>query len=257
MNQDNKDLIIDRLKINDDEKCIIINQVTNKTKAKKDDRKSNHRFMSYKERGLSRSRNHALDNAKGDVCLIADDDCSYVNNYEKIVNDAYEKYPDADIIAFDFIRADGTKKTMREGRVGFLYSMKISSVQTTFRRNSVKKSGVKFDEKFGAGSDGPQWGEENIFLFDCLRAGLKIYYVPVTILRLQNFGSTWDRSNTPERYKQWGAIFYRMSPSFWRILILQFTLRKRKIYGKDMSGLEVYRYMMEGAKDYKKGGKDE
>ncbi|CEP47881.1 Glycosyl transferase family 2 [[Clostridium] sordellii] len=43
----------------------------------------NIRIISNTERGLSKSRNQALLNAKGDICLIADDDIKYVDGYEK------------------------------------------------------------------------------------------------------------------------------------------------------------------------------
>ena len=253
MNQKNKHFIVDRMGIGSDDKCLIINQITKDIKPIKDNRDSRHRFLSFKEKGLSKSRNHALENATGDICLICDDDVTYVPNYKEIVEDAYKKYPDADIITFDFIGSDGVRETIRDGKVGFLMSMKASSTEITFKRKAIIKSNIKFDENFGTGSDKYNWGEENIFLFDCLRAGLKFYHVPKIILTKGDFGTTWDRSNTPEHYKQQGAIFYRMSSRLWKILILQYALRKRKIYVKDMKMMDVYRSMIHGAKAYREG----
>lgn len=254
MDQKDDKTIVGRMGIDDTDSCLIINQIAGDMEPKKDIGKGNHRFMSYREQGLSRSRNHALENSVGDILILSDDDMEFVRQYQKIVSEAYEKYPNADIVAFDYVRVDKSRKTMRSGKVGFLRSMKISSAQLTFKRDSVEKVGVKFDEDFGTGSEKYNWGEENIFLFDCLRAGLKVYYCAevVRIVR-QDLGSTWDKSNTPEHFEQQGAIYYRMSSRWWRALALQFALRKRKIYGKDMNGWAVYRAMVRGAKAYRGG----
>lgn len=69
-------------------------------------------FISTTERGLSRSRNMALQNAPNDsICLIADDDETFDDNVENTILDSFERYPMADLIAFSLIRKDlKTKK---------------------------------------------------------------------------------------------------------------------------------------------------
>lgn len=258
MNQKNKDEIIKRLGISDGDKCLIINQIDGNKRVDKDVENGDCRFLSCKDKGLSKSRNLALRKAVGDVCIIVDDDVKLIKNYKKLIVKAYEKYPDADIIAFEFEYNDcnKNKKKMSERRIDYLHSMKISSTQITFKRKSIKESEIKFDEDFGAGSGKNNWGEENIFLFDCLRAGLKIYYVPIKIMTKYDLGSTWDKSNTKEHFEQQGAIYYRMSSRFWRMLALQFVLRKRKIYSKDMSSYSVFKAMIKGARKYRRGARD-
>lgn len=252
MNQASKKAIVDRLGVASGDKCLIINQVTGGGPLPRKENKGNQRFLSYREKGLSKSRNRALTNAEGDVCCICDDDCCYVENYKEIIADAYDRYKDADIISFDFIRADKTRKTMRGGKVGFVGAMKMTSAQITLKKTSIDKIGLAFDERFGTGSGKYNWGEENIFLFDGLRAGLKIYHVPRVVVVKQDLGTTWDKSSTSEHYVQQGAIYYRMSARFWRIFALQYVLRKRKLYGEAMSGLDVYRSMVKGAKMYRR-----
>ena len=190
--------------------------------------------------------------------MIADDDMFYVKNYATTIKQAYKKHPDADIIAFIVDREgkEYTPKIKEEGELNSIMTMKLSSVQLSFKRESIERKGLRFDEEFGAGAKYP-WGEENIFLFDCIRAGLKVYYVPVKIATLLDMDKTsWDRGNTPKHFEQQGAIYYRMSPSFWRVLTLQFVLRKRKIYSRDMSGISVYQAMVRGAKKYKREHKN-
>ena len=60
------------------------------------------KFISTKERGLSKSRNMAIRNSRADLCLIADDDECLDTDYPQTIIEAFQKYPQADIIAFDF-----------------------------------------------------------------------------------------------------------------------------------------------------------
>ncbi|UTY38087.1 hypothetical protein NMU03_10315 [Allocoprobacillus halotolerans] len=39
--------------------------------------------------------------SKADYCLFGDDDLIYVDGYESIVQDYFDKYPDADVIIFN------------------------------------------------------------------------------------------------------------------------------------------------------------
>lgn len=254
MNQHSASEMINILGINSKQRCVIINQITDSNIATKDVDHGRQRFYSFDEVGLSRSRNRALDYANGDICIVCDNDCHFVKGYEDIITKAYDEHPEADIITFDFEYEDNKKcrKTMRQGKVGFMRSMKISSTQITFRLSSIKKKRIRFDVEFGTGSSKYNCGEENIFLFDCLKAGLKIYHVPKVIIVKGDYGTTWDKSSTPGHFEQQGAIYYRMSPRLWRILALQFAVRKHKIYNNDMSGREVLRSMKSGARKYRK-----
>ena len=58
-------------------------------------------WYSFAERGVGLNRNNTLMRADADVCLFADDDMVYVDSYPKIVKNAFDELPDADIIVFD------------------------------------------------------------------------------------------------------------------------------------------------------------
>lgn len=250
MNQHDKENLIKSMNIKN---CIIINQITKNIHFQENDVVSSQKFISFFEKGLSRSRNKGIKYSTSDICIMADDDMYYINDYEKIIIQSYNKIPDADIIAF-LIENEADKnykKRLKAGRIGFLNSMKLSSVQITFKRQSIVKNNIKLDEEFGTGST-YYWGEENVFLYDCLKKGLKIYYVPKKIATLRISESSWNKSNTPNHFQIQGAIYYRMTQNFYLILILQFVVRKRYIYIKDMSMLSVLINMLKGAKKYKK-----
>ncbi|HFI0230385.1 TPA: hypothetical protein ACGOU1_001993 [Streptococcus suis] len=203
--------------------------------------------------GLSASRNDALaltpENA---ICQIADDDLVFVDNYEQIVADAYQEFPDADMIAFhvDNEVASLAKKPLKKGRIYHLGSMKTSSVQISFRKSSLSQKRIVFDERFGIGAKYGS-GEENILLFDALRKGLKIYSYPVKIATLIDArDSYWDRSNSPEVCRKRGAIYKRMSPNWYWLLILQFAIRKRKMMLPEIKITDNIRYMFQGAREF-------
>lgn len=250
MNQECKNKLIQEMRIND---CVIINQVTKSVSHLSDELRSRQKFLTFYEKGLSKSRNNALLNSSGDICILADDDMYYENNYENIISEAYHKYSDADLIAFVVDDDDSSrrKKIMKEGKIHYLKSMKLQSVQITFKRKSIIANKIMFDESFGTGAQ-YYWGEENIFLFDCLRSGLKIYYVPKRIATLKVSDSSWNKDNTPEHFQIQGCIYYRMTRHFYLILILQFALRKRSIYKKDMTTIQVVKNMIIGARRLKK-----
>ncbi|HEM3725308.1 TPA: glycosyltransferase family 2 protein [Streptococcus suis] len=205
--------------------------------------------------GLSASRNEALSYAgSDDICQVADDDLVFVDNYQEIVNKAYHEYPDADIIVF-YVGKEGVykyKNPLRKGRVSYLGAMKTSSVQISFKKSSVLTKDICFDERFGIGAPYSS-GEENIFLFDALRAGLKIYSYPVKIATLIDVrDSYWDRSNTPENCRKRGAIYKRMTNYWYWILIIQFAIRKRKMMLPEISLFDNIRYMFQGAREFSK-----
>lgn len=230
---------------------VVINQA--EKKILEDISNGKNRLYSYNEKGLSKSRNRAIENSKADICIIADDDIRYEDNYEKIVEKGYKKYPDADVIAFYVDNFDEKRKRPRrkEGKINLLKSMQIQSVQVTFKRESIRDKNIKFNERFGAGAE-LYMGEENIFLAQCLKKGLKIYYIPKTIATIQDNNSTWFKGHNEYNFNVKGAVYYEISKILYPILILQFALRKRWLYANEVKTLKAIKYMFEGVKKYKK-----
>ena len=108
-----------------------------------------------------------------------------------------------------------------------------------------------FDEKFGSGSQ-YFMGEENIFMYDCFRNKLKMYYIPIKIGTLKVINeSNWFKGYNEEYFKVKGAVYFRMSRTLYPLLILQFAIRKIKIYNKDIKFTEALKNMIIGAKNYK------
>ncbi|WHY86074.1 glycosyltransferase family A protein [Neobacillus novalis] len=241
-------------KMNLNNNVLIINQCDKVDFNQRQSDNSSIRMLTYKERGLSNSRNRAVENAAGDICVLADDDVIYDNDYREKIQGAYDLHKDADIIAFQVIRTGSTrlKKFRNYTSVeNYVSCMKISSVEITFKRESILKSGIKFNSLFGAGSHF-YLGEESIFLYDCLKKGLKIVYVPVRIGTVSTDESTWFKGYTPHLFKSIGASYYGMSQKWYLFLILQFVIRKYKNYNSSVSMKDVFKNMIMGSIEYKK-----
>lgn len=205
------------------------------------------------DRGLSKSRNTAIRYAQADLCLLADDDEVLVPNYYDIIEKAFADNRFASVIRFQI---DGVEKKFKsyppkKQNIHFLRSMKISSVEIAFRRNRIIENNLAFDELLGAGAIFNH-GEENAFLFDCLKRHLKILYLPIVISKLHIGESTWFQGYNKEYFLGSGAAYTAMSRTFAWILIMQFAIRRYALYRSDLSFLKAVCYMSEGKKSYLK-----
>lgn len=211
------------------------------------------KWINSSERGLSRSRNMAIDNASEDIGLLSDDDLEYLDGYEELIIDQFNKYPEADIVTF---QVEGIEASFKEyhpspRKLNYLTSMKVASVEIAFRFDSLKKAGIQFNKLFGAGSK-YFMGEENIFLFNCLKNNLNITYVPVKIANLHVTESTWFKGYNKEYFISKGAAFTGMSRALSLLFIIQFSIRKYNLYKGDLTRLKAVKYMLEGRRRYLK-----
>lgn len=248
MNQEIEDLSLAK-KMNIQTKATIINQ-TNKYGFSNSEEIKMH---SYAERGVGKSRNSALLRATGDICLMADDDMVYVDGYKEIVEKAYEKYKDADFIVFN-VRVHYPDRTVervsKPGRVRFFNSLKYGTVTFSFYKNVISRENIFFSLLFGGGAKFSS-GEDTLFLWTCLKKGLKVYAEETVIADVYNYESSWFKGYNEKFYKDKGALFKALEPRWHLLLNLQLAIRKRKEYGSEKSIFEILRIMNNGAKEFK------
>lgn len=147
------------------------------------------KFISTTERGLSRSRNMAIRNCDADICLLADDDEYFCDDYEDKILSAYERHPDAGLIAFSLIRNDlknGKVYPKNERLISFMQIFHTSSIQISFKRSN----NIYFDELMGSGT-GHGAGEENKFMHDTRRSKIRMWYNPAVIAMVKPSPSAW------------------------------------------------------------------
>ncbi len=206
-------------------------------------------YIESTQRGLSVSRNMAIRNATADICILCDNDVEYVPGYEEMILSAFEQNPEADLIVFYIRRKEKPQPNYPTKRwMNYLSVLKIFSPEIAFRRSSV--AGITFNESFGAGSGKYLMGEENIFLYDCLKAHKKILYMPLKIAELREEESTWFQGYDKKFFLSRGANYAAMSRFFSLPLIWQFAIRKRALYKSNMSLFQAVSYMHQGRRDY-------
>jgi len=201
-----------------------------------------------RERGLSKSRNVALSAVKSGVCLITDDDVEFDEHLYEQIKEAYKAYPDADVITFQAKTPEGEffKSYKNESFVHTMKSAaKVSSIEISFKAESIGKSGVFFDERFGLGSLYAT-GEEYIFLTDALKIGLTLRYYPkaIAIHPKESSGSVFDE----KMFIAKGAMFARVFGAKAYTVSLLFALKKYPKYKHNLGLTRAFLRMREGVR---------
>ena len=197
------------------------------------------------KRGLSVSRNMALNNAQGEICIISDDDEYFENNIQETVEKEYEKYPNADLLILA-MRNWPSKLKQRPHKLSFLELLRVSSWQITFKLSSIREKGIQFDEKLGSGT-GNGGGEEIKFLCDCHRAGLQIYYTPVYIASVGQKESQWFFGYDDSFFYDRGMTTrYTFGLIFSVLYAVYYAISHRKMFEKDIAPIHAIRKMMQG-----------
>ena len=188
-------------------------------------------YLNFAERGVGLNRNNALMRADADVCLFADDDMIYEDNYVEIIEKAFCRHPDADVIVFNLKEKVVTRKLItKECRVGYLNYLRYGTARIAIHLDSIKKHGIYFNQCFGGGTEHCH-GEDTIFLNACLNNKLKVYAVPDYIATLtEERDSSWNNGYDKKYIMDQGVLFRTLSRRWWIIMCLQDAIRHHKLY---------------------------
>lgn len=210
------------------------------------------RIFSTAGRGLTRSRNMAIAHARGDLCLLCDDDEAFVPDYDEKIRTAYTRLPQADVIIFKMADRPASFPD-RVQRLRFPGTMKVSSWQISFRRQRLLDAGVRFDELLGAGT-GNGAEEELKFLLDCEKAGLAIYYVPEEIASVAQKESTWFTGFDETFFENRGATTrYILGAPMAIVYGIYYVLRKRSLYEEKLTMSQALGAILRGIRENKIG----
>lgn len=142
-------------------------------------------IYTYKSKGLSANRNLALDKATSDIVMYADDDAHLLPETPQTVLKHFEDNAELDV-AF-FCATTYTGKPLKDYPTNDFKVLAmpaqytISALEMACRRKSVQGR-IRFDERFGLGTQFLTCGEEEVWLEDALRMGLNIHYYPEKIV---------------------------------------------------------------------------
>lgn len=204
--------------------------------------------------GLSVNRNYLLSQSSSPLLLVSDDDVEYKKeDFGKII-DAFRQRPGSSLLTFarysdatECIPTSNEAKHIAEksfpehefSLTGKPKGYYVSSIEIAFRRADIAGK-IKFDERFGLGADFP-FGEEEIFVNECVRNKLYCRYLPIKIVRHDGVSSRNTNSIADAQTK--GAVISMLHPYTWTLRMLAHAIRE---YGK--SPLSAIKYCKEWIK---------
>lgn len=131
-------------------------------------------------KGIAKSRNNAINFAKGDIGLLSDDDVTYRNSDFDTLKKIFLQHHQVDVAIFKIRTPLGEAeyRPFPDKIVEYKNVPRASSIQIAFRINSIKQNHIWFDERFGVGQPLLINSEEQLFLHDCINSGLKMVFFP-------------------------------------------------------------------------------
>lgn len=179
------------------------------------------------DRGLSRNRNNALNNASNaPYILLADDDTNYTAEALTELLNAFEKHKEAEVIMCRSTVDGKIVKNYGEGSFDLRNPPKgwyATSFEMAFRKKAAE--GVKFCENAGVGAPKIIAGEENIFLHKLLKKGRKGIGIALTICN-HTGPTTSERLLQSKQYHfTQGAVISYLKPLSWPLRLPLYALR--------------------------------
>lgn len=213
------------------------------------------KFYSFAERGVGLSRNNALMRATADICLFADDDVTYTDDYKDKVLQEFKNHPESDVIVFnvpstcnDPRQKDYIAKQWK--KLNVLNCFRHGTFRIAVKREAVLKKNIFFTLLFGGGARYSA-GEDSLFLSDCIRKGLSVYESPVVIGNVSHEESTWFKGYTDKYFLDKGAFYACFSKNIPFLWCLQFAVRRKNLYANEKSFSQACKLMKKGIKEFR------
>lgn len=212
-------------------------------------------YYNRPERGVGLNRNTTLLHSD-DNCILtfADEDMVFVDDYKKIIEQAFNQIPDADAIIFNIktIGLDiGRRENKKIKRIRFYNSLNYGAARLSVKSDSLKRENICFHTCFGGGTRYGS-GEDTLFITDMLKHKLKIYVYPACIAEVNQESSTWFKGYDEKYFHDKGALFAAISQKWAWLLCLQDIVRHKKMYKDSKFSLKVqYNIMKKGVNAFR------
>lgn len=209
------------------------------------------------DRGVGLSRNTVLLHATADIVLFADEDIVYNKGYAQQILGEFEKRPDADILIFnmDVIKERATYFTEQEKEVRWYNSGRYPTYSMAVRRERLLAKNVWFSLLFGGGAKYSN-GEDSMFIWDCLKKGLKAIALPVMIGKEEARPSTWFNGYNEKFFFDRGVLYQALYGKMAKPFALRFLRKHKGMMFDDkeackLSMKEAYSLMKKGMEEMK------
>lgn len=167
-------------------------------------------YLKSLKKGLSYNRNIGLTYAKGNIIGFPDDDCEYLSNTLKKVEEFFRKNKNYNIYSCG-VQDKNTNakfKFLKYDKEISIYNLMKTGCSITFFINKKDKFDQKFDENLGVGSFFGS-GEETDFISSLLKKGYKGFYFAEDYI----YHDVKQVSPTYDRYYKYGlgygALYYK------------------------------------------------
>jgi len=207
------------------------------------------------EKGLSKSRNLALKQAVGKICLIADDDVQYLPDAVDTVVSAYQNYPEAAFISFQFLTKNNKIETLYQKKAGvqntLLHKQHLHSIEITLKPDVLLRQGIQFHTCFGLGALFKS-GEEIVLRDDLIYKSQKVVYVNKPIVKHLGQASV-AKEGSKEYTQAITAVKYRLHKNLIYLWLLRYIwlLLNRKVI-KTSEIKQIWKYGVNAVSIYKR-----
>lgn len=215
------------------------------------------RVFNYSERGVGLSRNHAIENSKGDIVLFSDEDIVYDEGYDRLVEEEFSKHPEADGLFFN-VRVCDDRRTYYNTdykRVHLWNGGRYPAYSIALRGEILRKKGVRYSELFGGGAK-YSCGEDSIFIKDCLKAGMRLYRTTVEIGAEVPRPSTWFTGYTDKFFFDRGVMYHFLYGRLALLMGFRFVYTKKTVMCKDIPWRQALKILNDGIKEGKRVRKE-
>jgi len=230
---------------------IIINQCDSNDFLQYDYKGNDIKIYSFAERGVGLSRNNALLRATADIILFSDEDIVYEDGYVDKILKAFEERPDADMLLFniDVIEDRATYHTDFEHRVHRWNCGRYPTYSFACRREMIHKNNITFNLLFGGGAKYCN-GEDSLFIQECLKKGLKVIALPISIGKEVPRPSTWFNGYNDKFFHDRGVLYKALYGSLALPMALRFLIKNKGLMLTDRSFNNAFSLMKQGMKDF-------
>lgn len=203
--------------------------------------------FSMAEKGVGLSRNTALLHADADICLFSDEDIVLSEDYAFAIRNAYEKYADADMLLFNVKVAPSRRTYWNQEfkRIHWYNYGRYPAYSISGKIEALRRANVYFSVLFGGGARYSN-GEDSLFLRDCLKAGLKIYAVPICIGEEIERESTWFHGYTEKFFEDRGVLYHYLYGRMAKPFALRFLWKNKREMCQEISIKQAYRLVCQG-----------
>ncbi len=198
--------------------------------------------ISSTERGLSKSRNLAIERTKTEWVWFQDDDIKVIP--DKISGLIYFlSRTDDDLVLCRVGSLENPsmhfKNYKRYNVLPFFLSFRVSSIELIVRSDFVRSARIRFDENLGLGGRLPSC-EENLFFYDVVvkNRGRLGFFRDTTCLHTTNVDSR--NINYERRYMARGYLLGKMGSALAPLIIVWWSIRRSK---DDVSRLSRFKSM--------------